>query len=364
MRTMTVTCDVCKKTVDDFNGGVTLAAGWGETIRTDACSVKCIIVILSGLSVQLVARGDKVAADNAAFEKDNPEATLTGNVAVNVPGEDVPEPVGEATFTDPHGTPIALIEPNVPVPLESQPALTGCAACDAGTEFNKETAFKHTGEGALCQGKSPTATEAGPCSCTPDNWKIEHPPEVTCLKCGNCWTAKLTTAGKGGKGRPKGSKNKKTLEAEAAAAATAKNGTRPAIPAETPENKAARDVALGRTPDASHDELERLKASRATNGTVPVNSSAPLPGENFSQLLTDAVKLGVTLNLVDVMKWTSMQRDLLRAWVANPEYDPPFFLAEMGYGPVKTASVPQVPVPVPAIVEPPVVTPATPRFTF
>jgi hypothetical protein len=390
MRSMTVVCDVCKKTVDDFNGGVTLAAGWGETIRADACSVKCVITVLKGFAVKLEAQGDRVASDNASFVKDHPEATPAGpSVTIGAgPGWDTKKwgtfgpppattaPVSKGTHDEPSADPV----PVAPTPLESQPSLTGCAACDAGTPMNADTAFKHTGEGALCQGKSPTAAESGPCSCEPTNWKMEHPPEVVCQRCGNMWTAKIkqeNMPGTGkGKGRPKGSKNRKTLEAEAAAAAAAgatatTNGTTPAIPAETPENKVARDVSLGRTPEPHVDEMARLKASRATNGQVPVavNSSATLPGENVSQLVTDAAKLGVMLNLVDVMKWTSMQRDLLRGWVSNPEFDPPEFLSSMGYGPVKTAPVqmpPMQPIQVPAAPAVPAASApvAAPRFTF
>ena len=370
MRKLIVTCDVCQKPVDDFNGGVTVAAGWGETVRADACSVKCVVIILKGLAVEIEEKGEKIAADNAAFSKLNPGAVPIENtpawdtkkwgtfgppVATTAPvsKRSVPKTspsvaaVAENRLVD-AGLVDALKKdadagsvPTFVTPSEPRPA-AGCAACDAGVEYSGETAHRHTGEGKLC---SEAANEGKfkPCSCPPENWKMDPPDnnpgqhEVACQKCGNCWTVNIGGSAepkKKGKGRPAGSKNRKTLEAEAAAA-EANGASLGTIPAETPENKAQRDAALGRAPDTSVDtsvdEFERLKASRekpATNGTAPVSKENPAAArENLSQLVTDLGKLGIALNLMDVAKWTSMQLDLVRSWVAHPEFDPPEVLA-------------------------------------
>jgi hypothetical protein len=327
MRTMTVTCDACGRKVDDFNGGVTLAAGWGETARADACSHECVLAILRGFLKGLEERGAKVAADNAAFKKDHPEATIVG--------ESVPTPPTQ----EPKTTPV------LPASAASEPAVAaGCAACDQGVEVNVDTVYRHTGEGKLCKTPTPPARMVdGPCTCPTTGWTIEPkddkpgPHVVTCSQCHVSWSVTIRSVeetenkGKKGKGRPAGAKNKKTLAAEAAAAAAAA-----AIPAETPENKAARDAALGRTPETSTDELERLKASREGAASVVMPVAAPTAArekpaaarENLSQLVTDLAKLGLPLNLIEVAEWTSMQCDLARAWTMHPECEPPEFLVE------------------------------------
>ena len=386
MRKLVVTCDVCQHLVDDFNGGVTVAGGWGETIRADACSVKCVVLLLKGLAAEIEEKGEKIVAENAAFLKANPGATpitpapsITvgsshGGGVRTVPATAKPPPAPVA------GEMMALqavvVAPSA-APSESGPIVSGgCVACDTGIEYTGETAYRHTGEGKLCN-ESANEGKFKPCSCPPENWKMDPPDnnpgqhEVACQKCGNCWSVNIggsAEGGKRGKGRPRGAKNKKTLEAEAAAAAAAAangtaNGASLAHQAETPENKAKRDEALGRAPDTSTDELARLKASRE-NGTAPkVDRATPAAAkDNLSQLVTDLSKLGLALNLVTVTGWTSMQIDLARAWAMHPEHDKPEFLqaaSEAGTTLPAPPPVPSAPVPAPAPAEV-----AKSRFTF
>jgi hypothetical protein len=85
---------------------------------------------------------------------------------------------------------------------------------------------------------------------------------------------------------------------------------------------------------------------------MPMNVKQGLPGENLSQLVTQAEKHGVKLNLIDVAQWTVLQRDALRAWIAqggdNGEFPRPVFL-------------PAAPPPPPPVAAPEA---AKPRFTF
>jgi len=376
MRTLTIKCDVCSKVVDDFNGGVTVAAGWGETIRADACSVKCVIVILKGLAAEILAKGEKITADNAAFLKQNPDATvIPGATSEPSPeqkkamrdwGKIGPPPPTDAPVSK--GTPCAAPAPTPPVvpaaaPSEPGPAVVGCAACDRNVEFTAETAHTHTGEGPLCR-VAKASPGPGPCTCTPDNWKMEPnnnapgPHEVACQKCGLCWTSviKDMSATTGRKGRPAGSKNKKTLAAEAAAAAAAA-GTNGSIPVETPENKPLRDEMLGRTPTVVNDELARLAQQRSVS--VVANGSGLTPEGDLSQLVTDVAKLGVTLPLPVVAQMTGIQRDLLRGWVLHPEFGPPEFLGLAAAG--TTSVEASLPAHVPAAA--PAEAPKS-RFTF
>jgi hypothetical protein len=373
MRKLVVTCDVCQHLVDDFNGGVTVAGGWGETVRADACSIKCVVLLLKGLAAEIEEKGEKIMADNAAFLKANPGATMiapTSAPSVTVGSSHgggvvvVPVSNGRA-IQEPPAAPPVVVPP--PAPSEPRPA-GGCAACDAGVEYSGETAHRHTGEGKLC---SEAANEGKfkPCTCPPENWKMDPPDnnpgqhEVACQKCGNCWSVNIggsAEGGKRGKGRPRGAKNKRTLEAEAAAAAAAANGTANGTVAETPENKAQRDEALGRAPDTSTDELARLKASReGSNGTKAVSKENPAAArENLSQLVTELSKLGIALNLVTVTGWTSMQIDLARAWAMHPEHDKPEFLQAASEAAATLPAPPLAP-PAPAPVEA-----AKSRFTF
>jgi hypothetical protein len=333
MRKMIVTCDICKGVVEKFNGAVTLAA-WG-TIHKDACSPKCLAAILHGLVTDIEKRENMKAADNVAFAAEHPEATMLpeakpvsppAQVAPESDPDFVPLPATES-WTDPNGTPIALVEPSAPA---------GCAACDAGVEVNKETAYRHTGDGKLCKMMKP-----GPCACTPDNWKMTPPNtstpgprEVECQKCGVCWSSMIrdpeaeAAANAGApapkrKGRPPGSRNKTT------------NGTQSALSAPVTA-EATRDQALGRAPDTAPSELERLKAKRdqeeanagALRGPgsafsppaaaeIPAGVNQGLPGERIDQIVTDAAKIGVKLNLVDVAAWPVLKRDVVREWLAQ-----------------------------------------------
>jgi len=391
MRKLVVTCDVCKHPVDDFNGGVTVAGGWGETVRADACSIKCVVLLLKGLAAEIEEKGEKIMAENAAFLKANPGATV---IRPSVAGEMMALQAAVVTKNSPATSPaVAAVVAKAVVDndlvtavtksvdaelaeLEARgPSVAGCAACDTGVEYSGETAHRHTGEGKLC---SEAANEGKfkPCACPPENWKMDPPDnnpgqhEVACQKCGNCWSVNIGGSAdeKKGKGRPRGSKNKKTLEAEAAAAATAAaNGTANGIVAETPENKAKRDEALGRAPDKFTDELARLKASRASavadsNGTASkVDRATPSAAkDNLSQLVTDLSKLGLALNLVTVTGWTSMQIDLARAWAMHPEHDKPEFLQAAS----ETSATLPAPPPVPSAPAPAPAEAAKSRFTF
>ena len=369
MRKMTVTCDVCNEPVGEHGYRTTVSRA---TEGSDTCSPKCTAQLLYGL-------GDHILGTETKRSKKQ---------------VDVPVP--------PSSAPATPDEPLSPV------AVTGCAACDAGTAFNAETAFKHTGDGERCKGLT-----QGPCQCEPANWKMESPPEVVCGKCGNMWIAKIRTEDQPARrpGRPKGSKNRPAPVAPATNGAAA-NGV------ETPENKTERDRQLGRSYDGPSDEMERLKAKRDQEVGPPVvfpnpfpktqpeptvvpddiasaAGAAPLPlardmtlkeaprwcscglplvfnkgawactehphampmavkqglpGENLSQLVMDAAKLGAKLNLIDVAQWQVTARDMVRAWIAQPGSEPPTFLAEL--------MPPPPPVPAPATQA------AKPRFTF
>ena len=349
MRKMSVVCDVCSATVEKFNGAVTLAS-WG-TIHKDACSPKCLAALLRGFAADIEKREGLKAADNIAFAAKHPEATAIGVPPAEIVSREEPE--------------------------------RGCAACEAGVPVNTENAFKHTGEGKLCK----AVKGQGPCACPPSNWKMvpndtstPGPREVTCQACGNVWESMIRDPAKEAasvapaptgkrRGRPPGA-GKKTADANGAT-----NGS--SIGPETPENKVARDTALGRAPETGADELARLKASReeedagALRGPGSAFSPSPVPrwcncgrplvfdqgrwtceehgissavmgvkegqpGENLSQLLTDVEKLGTKLSLVDVAAWSIIKRDMLRAWVARPEDGPPAFL------------IPELPEPEPA----------------
>lgn len=386
MRVLVVKCDVCNKPVDDFNGGITLAAGWGEIARADACSHECVLALLRGFLKGLEERGAKTVSDNAAFKKEHPEATPIPHGAGAGSGHAASTSV--TVGSGPGWSASAALPPSpavsLPAPIAPAVVAVGCAACDRGVEVNVDTAHTHTGEGKLCKTPIPTSRMIdGPCTCPTTGWTIDPkddkpgPHVVTCSQCTASWSVTLRSVEeteKKGKGRPAGSKNKKTLAAEAAAAAV--------IPAETPENKAQRDAALGRTPEASIDELERLKASREAPAATPVAPTLaapvvnqPIPGENISQLVTDLAKLGLTLNLIEVMQWTSMQRDLARSWAMHPEFEPPEFLVEIARAKITvqqatqqvTSTSPAAP-PSPAVSPTPAATlPAGPpksRFSF
>jgi hypothetical protein len=397
MRKMTVTCDACKADVKDFNGGVTVALGEfnGGIVRADACSTKCVVELLKALAKEIALK-----LDNAAFLKEHPNATLIPGAPGTTPavpawdtekwGTMGPPPATNAPVSK--GTPPAVTPPVVAPPAPPPPAATapppvappaapsepgpvvaGCAACSKGVAVNVDTAYMHTGEGPLCKTPTPPSRMVdGPCTCPTTNWTIEPKDNnpglhvVTCSQCHASWSVTIPGSTEGeterkGKGRPRGSKNRKTLEAEAAAAAAA-NGAANGTVAETPENKSQRDAALGRTPDVSTDEMARLKASREGSSIpVVVNGTATTPGENLSQLVTDVAKLGLTLNLIDVAQWTSMQRDLVRSWVAHPEFDPPEFLETFAKARAGAAPPPSLP-PLPS--SPPAPEPAKSRFSF
>ncbi len=382
MRKMSVVCDVCGGSVEKFNGAVTLAS-WGS-LHKDACSPKCLCALLRGFAADIEKREKLKAEDNIAFAAQHPEAMSVGSSIAAGAASLKPESVLLETDPKPAaltGTTQAQWDAARPPETSGStgPMVTGCAACTAGIPFNDENDFRHTGEGERC--KMPVKSE-GPCACSPEHWKMEEPPEVVCTKCGRTWTAKIkaenmpapTGARRGG--RKPGSKNRPKEGAETTTNGTA-NGTATAPTngvtanssvAETPENKAARDVAMGRNYVTEPlDETERLKTQReqeATNAgalrgpgsvfspletpeTPPVHSM-----ENLSQLVTQAEKHGLHLSLIDVATWTTMQKDLLQSWLAHPEFDRPAFLES------------KVPAPPPAPPPPASEPTAKPRFTF
>jgi hypothetical protein len=357
MRKMTVTCDVCSEPIGEHGYRTTVSRA---TEGSDTCSPKCTAQLLYGL-------GDHILGTETKRSKKQ----------VDVPAS----------------------PPSVPATPDEPPStatVTGCAACDAGTAFNAETAFKHTGDGERCKGLT-----QGPCQCEPANWKMESPPEVVCGKCGNMWIAKIKTEDQPARrpGRPKGSKNRPAPVAPATNGANGTNGVGgqdelarlkakrdqeaalvpvgpPVVfpnpfpkaqpePTVVPDDIApaagaaplplARDMTLKEAPRWCSCGLPLVFNKGAWACTehphaMPMAVKQGLPGENLSQLITDAAKLGAKLNLIDVAQWQVTARDMVRAWIAQPGSEPPAFLAEM--------MPPPPPPPAPATQA------AKPRFTF
>jgi hypothetical protein len=127
-----------------------------------------------------------------------------------------------------------------PVFFDNPPGSGGCSACDAGVLFDEANGYKHTGEGSECnfpemnflKGRAPEPPEvtaarlatfspeciaASTCICgTTANWTVEG-NEAACAACFNAekktgyWLIPepAPVEEKRGRGRPKGSKNKK-----------------------------------------------------------------------------------------------------------------------------------------------------------
>jgi hypothetical protein len=362
MRTIRVTCDVCANKVDDFNGGV-IVSMFGDTLRHDACSPKCVVATLKRVAAEIEKKGDAITAENAAFRKEHPEAKPTGNGAIDWDtkkwGTSSQRELPESQLSPPVSVPDSVSV----IPQGWAPQ--GCAACDTGAPFNAETAFKHTGEGTACKGM-----KQGPCTCSPEHWKMETPPDVVCLKCGNMWVAKLhpenhiPPPGAKKRGRPAGSKNRppevarEEMErlrakreeearlppvvfpapAQATVTQAAPTGPLFASPADIvstgPKVAHPIDDARRRTDQPPNwcacgkprvwTGLRQWECEEHGPHGMPLAVKEGQPGENLSKLLTDAAVKGVILNLVDVAGWPVLKRDVLRAWVEQGGDRPEF----------------------------------------
>jgi len=330
MRKMVVTCDVCQADVKGFNGSVSVAL-LSEVVRADVCSRKCLAEFLYEFAGR-VLRSDALASlfviQPAAVQQNSttPVAMPTGAPSADAPSTKVTLPA--------------------PGALE--------AALDVAREMGASVMVH---DPPLPMGSPLPAGPSGPCACPPANWTMTPPDsstpgprDVSCKACGAAWKTEIravqesTTPGeaapKRGKGRPAGSKNKRTLEAEAAAQVAT-----PAAPAAN-----APTVILAPTP-------------------IPAPASSPV---DLSMLVTQIGKYGVHFSLLEVAQWTSMQLDLVRSWLAHPEFDPPEFLVELArthLAPPAPASVPVAPPASPASPASPAppapfVAPDPSRFSF
>ena len=286
MRKMVVTCDVCQANVKDFNGSVSVAL-LSEVVRADVCSRKCLAEFLYAFAGR-VLRSDALASllviQPAAVQQNS--TTPVAMPSTGAPSADAPS------------TKVTLPAPGA---LE--------AALDVAREMGASVTVR---DPPLPMGSPLPAGPSGPCACPPANWTMTPPDsstpgprDVSCKACGAAWKTEIRAvqesatpgAPKRGKGRPAGSKNKRTLEAETAAQAAT-----PAAPAAN-----APTVILAPTP-------------------IPAPASSPT---DLSMLVTQIAKYGVHFSLLEVTQWTSMQLDLVRSWLAHPEFDPPEFLVEL-----------------------------------